>query len=123
MAKRLGVVLLALASLGACSQAAASPVDPANDLHCSVVAFYFSGHPVTKAAPQDQQVAVKRVFDWYSIKVRALAAESGGDSVLSTAAPVLEAVKKDHLAHREHLLACANRASDDPAFRAWLRGR
>lgn len=122
MAKQIFSIAAAMA-LGACGQASALPVDPSNDLHCSVVAFYFKGDPITQAAPQNQRDAIARIFDWYTVKTQALAAEQGPDAVLRTAAPALEAVKKDPAAHREHLLTCTNRAVDDPTFNAWLRSR
>ncbi len=123
MAKRYLPMVLASAAMAACSQAAASPVDPQNDIHCSVAAFYFKGHPVTQGSPPNVRYAVDRLFDWYSIKVRALAAERGAESVQSTAEPVLEAIKRDFLGHREHLTACTDRAVADPTFNAWLRSR
>lgn len=101
-----------------CGRAAATTIDPADDVHCSVVAFYFQGLTEHAGAPSDQRHAVKALQEWYSAKMRQVAVERWGGLAAAERelAPLLDAVKSDPVAMRDELLACTERAIADPAF-------
>lgn len=115
------VALLAIllpAVLGGCGQATAAVVDPENDVHCSVLAFYFHGLAKHTQAPEKQVRAAKGFHDWYAAKLREVAGERFTDPAIyeKEVGPVLEAVKADPLAMRDEMFACIDRAEGDPAF-------
>jgi hypothetical protein len=103
-------ILLISLAITSCSQASAAMPDPANDVNCSVLAFYFKGLGEPTGAKPSQQQSLARVHGWYSRKVQEISQEKGAEAVLSRAGPVLETVKKDPLAMRDAHMACAKRA-------------
>lgn len=110
-----------LSALAACGSASASTLDPSDDLHCSVVAFYFKGLAEHKGAPADQLRATAVVDGWYAAKVREIAPTRWKDldASLTEMAPILEAVKADPMAASDEHMACAKRATEDPSFAAF----
>ena len=94
----------------ACSQAVAATPDPSKDLDCSVITFYFSGLAKHRGAEVGEQQALASVFDWYRARVKGEAGAENGDAMLSRAAPILEAVKRDPMNMRDELAACTDRA-------------
>jgi len=112
-----GFIVAPLTALAACGQASGSVPDASSDLHCSVLAFYFSGQAEHDGAPTDQRRALAVVHEWYAAKLRQLTAERGeSDSVLNGGAAILEAVKRDPRAMVDEAQACSARALADPEF-------
>lgn len=104
--------------LTACGQANATRIDPKNDVHCSVLAFYFQGLAKHQGAPRKQQQATKGLHEWYAAKMRATAAERFKDlaGLEREISPLLEAVKADPKSMADKLGDCAKRAAADPGF-------
>ena len=112
-----GILFLPLITLAACSPAAGSTPDVTNDLHCSVVTYYFSDFAERSGAPADQKRATAAVTEWYALKMRERAAQQGGsDTLMSEAARILEVVKADPVGMADEMTACTERAVSDPAF-------
>jgi hypothetical protein len=117
---RYTIVVAAISTLSGCSEAAGAAIDPASDIDCSVVAFYYSGLAAHEGAPVDQQRATKIVHEWYAAKVRDIAVQSGDpQAVLSKAAPILDVIKHDPKGMAGNLQTCADRAIGDPSFNAF----
>lgn len=93
-------------------------VDSTNDVHCSVLAFYFNGLAEHRSAPRNQIRATKVVHEWYGAKMRRVAVERWDNwaEFAKETEPVLEAVKSDPAAMRDELLACTDRAIAEPGF-------
>ncbi len=107
-------------ALTGCGEASGGVPDASSDLHCSVLAFYFSGYAEHTGAAADQRRALSAVHEWYAAKLRQVAVERGGpDSVLAEGAPVLEQVKHDPQGALDEFQACSNRALADPAFKGF----
>jgi|GEM_PF-2671405 len=103
--------------MAACGQASGSVPDASSDLHCSVLAFYFTGQAEHDGAPADQRRALAVVHEWYAAKLRQLTAERDeSDSVLNEGTAILEAVKRDPRAMVDEAQACSARALADPEF-------
>jgi hypothetical protein len=113
--KRLPTVALACALAG-CTSAHATPLNPADDLHCSVIAFYFQGYAQWSGAPARQIHAAGVIKAWYAGKLREAGVDLGGPDFRSRAEPILNAVKADPKAARAPMVACTDRAVADPAF-------
>ena len=110
-------LIIPLTALAACGQANGSLADASSDLHCSVLAFYFSGYAEHSGAPADQRRALASVDNWYGAKVRQLSAQSGGsETMVSEGGQILEALKRDPDAMLDEMTACSARALADPAF-------
>lgn len=109
--------------LSGCGQANAVIVDPANDVHCSVVAFYFHGFAKHDGAPKTQQDALRTLHHWYAIKMKIVAGERFKEwaNVEREVGPVLEAIKADPRSMRDELGACTDRAAADPLFDGFMR--
>lgn len=120
---RLLTTIAACSILGACGSVGAAVIDPADDVHCSVVAFHTQGLAKHRGAPADQQRAAWTVHEWYAAKMRAVADERwGGTSGFEKeVAPLLEAVKSDPQHNRDEMMACAERAVADPEFDDFAR--
>lgn len=116
-------ILLATIS-GGCGQATAAAVDPKNDVHCSVLAFYFHGLATHTQASEKQVRATKGLHDWYAAKMKEVADERFKNPAFlqNEVGPVLEAVKADPLAMRDEMSACAERAAADPSFNRFASG-
>lgn len=119
----LAAQLVACLLLSGCGKANATTVDPADDVHCSVVAFYFHGFAKHHGLPDNQQRAAKGIFDWYSAKMRQVAVKRWGGMAgfEKEVAPLLETIKSDPLAMRDEMTACTERALRDPAFARFAR--
>lgn len=106
--------------LTGCGSANATVVDPASDVHCSVIAFYFHGLARHDSAPLDQQKATKAVHDWYSAKIESVSTEWRRDMARAEReiSPVLDAIKADPRAMLDEMMACTKRAAADPGFNA-----
>ena len=119
------ITLLSLASafLSACASAGAVTVDAKNDVHCSILAFYFHGLAKHERAPEDQIRATKGLHDWYAEKMRASSGERFSDLKIMKAEvePVLETIKADPVAMRDEYSSCADRALADPKFNHFAR--
>jgi hypothetical protein len=106
-----------------CASAYAVTIDSNNDIHCSVLAFYFHGLAKHDGAPDKQVRATKGLQDWYAVKMRA--AEGGRYSdpavMQSEIGPILESVKADPVSMRDKAKACADRAVADPSFNHFAR--
>ena len=109
--------------LTACGEADATLIDPRNDVHCSVVAFYFHGLAKHEGAPADQQHATKVLHEWYAAKMRREAGERFKDwqNFEREISPLLEAIKAKPTAMTDELDACLDRAIADPAFDLFAR--
>ena len=120
---RLLAATIACVLLSGCGQASAATIDPADDVHCSVIAFYFHGFAEHHGLPAYQQKAAKGVHDWYAAKMRLVAKERWGDMAgfEKEAGPLLETVKSDPLAMQDEMVACTARAAADPAFEQHAR--
>lgn len=107
-----------LIGLCGCTSANAVTIDSNNDIHCSVLAFYFHGLAKHNDAPDDQLRAIKAIQDWYAVKMRS--AEGGRYSdpavMQSEIGPILESVKADPISVRDKAKSCADRAVADPSF-------
>lgn len=110
--------LLACVLLSGCGRAQAATIDPANDVHCSVLAFYLHGLAKHEGRPDKQVRATKGLHDWYAAKMRAATGDRLKDPAVleREVGPLLETVKADPLATREEALACMERAQADPTF-------
>jgi hypothetical protein len=120
---RLTAVTIACVLLSGCGRANAAAIDPTDDIHCSVLAFYFHGFAEHHGFPAKQQKAAKGVHDWYAAKMRLVAKERWGGMAgfEKEAGPLLETVKADPLAMRDEMVACTKRAAADPAFNEHAR--
>ena len=118
------LTILLPAVLAGCSQAKAATVDPTNDVHCSVLAFYFHGFAKHHQAPDNQVRATKGFHDWYAAKMKKAAGERFKDAAVleKEVGPLLETVKADPLAMRDEMSACADRAAADPTFNHFAGG-
>lgn len=120
---RLPALLAVCIALAGCGQASAAVIDPADDVHCSALAFYFHGFAEHHKFPAAQINAAKGVHDWYAARMRSVAKERWGDMAgfEKEVAPLLEAIKADPLAMRDEMTACTERAAADPAFNQHAR--
>ena len=115
------LLFASLVALAGCGQASGSVPDPSSDLHCSVIAFYFSGLAEHDGAPADQRRALAAVHEWYAAKLRQLATQRGDpNSVLAEAEPILDAIKRDPRAMLDEHETCSERAMADPAFNRFV---
>ena len=118
-------VVAALSSglVSACSPSRAVALDPKNDVHCSVLAFYFNGLAAQVGAPDRQLRASKGLHDWYAAKMKIASAGRFSDPAVLQAelGPLLEEVKADPLSAGDELQACADRAAADPSFNRFAR--
>ncbi|MEG3124589.1 hypothetical protein [Sphingomonas sp. GB1N7] len=109
--------------LCACTSANAVTIDPKNDVHCSVLAFYFHGLAKHIDAPDEQVRATRGLQDWYARKMRS--AEGGRYSnpavMQSEIGPIFETIKSNPLSMQDEAKACADRASTDPEFNKFAR--
>lgn len=118
------VRLAPLAMFAGCAPARGSVPDASNDLHCSVLAFYFAGYAEQSGAPTDQRQGAMAIHEWYAAKAREIAAQrSDPNSALAEMASVLEAVKRDPRSMLDEFSTCTDRAATDPAFDAFARTR
>jgi hypothetical protein len=101
----------------------AAVVNPENDIHCSVLSFYFHGLAKHNGLSDEQLRASKGLEDWYAAKMRKALGEHYSDPAImkSEIEPILEVVKADPLSMRDEVTACAKRASADPAFDMFAR--
>lgn len=110
-----------LIGLSTCASADAVSIDSKNDIHCSVLSFYFHGLAKHNHASDEQVFATKGLRDWYAIKMRS--AEGGRYSdpavIQSEIGPILEAIKADPLSMQDEVKACADRAVADPSFNSF----
>lgn len=114
--------VLACVILGGCGQTAAK-VDPRDDVHCSVLAFYFHGLAKHENVPLQQIRATEGLHDWYAAKMRAKAGKRLQDFAVMDreVTPLLDAIKADPAAMRDEARACADRAAADPGFNDFAR--
>ena len=112
-----------LIGLSACGPANAVPVDAKNNIHCSVLAFYFHGLAKHDGAPNKQIHAMKGLQDWYAIKMRSDVGGRYFDPAVmqSEVGPILATIKADPFSMRDEVVACADRAAADPAFNDFSR--
>lgn len=98
--------------IAACSSAQASELDANDDLHCSVVSFYFarSGPPKSGDDARASFIAAA----WYNKRV-------GNKPDLNKVAPVLQKVKDDAATAQLTAADCIERALRDPAFERFSR--
>lgn len=116
-----GFIFLPLIALAGCGEARGSAPDASNDVHCSVLTFYFNGFTEYAGAPADQRRAMAVVNEWYAAKVRQRTAERGeSDSIMAEGAAILEVVKRDPDAMLDELRGCTDRALADPAFNGFV---
>lgn len=117
-------LVFACALLSGCGGASAATLDPSDDVHCSVLAFYFDGLARHQGAPRDQLRATKVMHEWYAAKMRDVAVERWGDMAgfEKEAGPLLESVKADPQAMADEMLACTDRAVAAPGFNRFARG-
>ena len=111
-------VLLFATLLHACDTSK-SIVDVTDDYHCTDISFYFSGLARYVNAPIEQQLATKKVFEWYANKLREKAASEGADIVkrrLVNDHSILDAVKKDPNSMTDELEKCSTRAQKSAGF-------
>lgn len=115
--------IIACLILSGCGTASAATIDPADDVHCSVVAFYFHGLAKHHGFPDDQQRAAKGIHEWYASKMRQVAVGRWGGMAgfEKEVAPLLETIKSDPLAMRDEMTTCTERAGRDPAFNRFAR--
>jgi hypothetical protein len=102
--------------LAGCSDAQAAPIDPANDVHCAVMATAFQVAAAQQNATSFQQKSACVLAEWYAPSLRALATREGEEKALAQVAPLVEAVEADMLGHKDSFVACVTRAADDPRF-------
>jgi hypothetical protein len=123
LTRNLSTALIAGILSTACSSANAVAIDENNDIHCSVLAFYFHGLAKHEGAPAEQVRATKGLQDWYATKLRAVGGGRFSEPAVmqSEIAPILEAIKADPLSMRGKTKACAERASAEPAFDKFAR--
>ena len=121
--RRLLILMLAFESMAACSPASAVTIDPKNDVHCSVLTFYFHGLAVHDGASSTQIRAAKGLQDWYAAKLRSLSGGRYADPALMQReiGPVLDTVKANPDAMRDAARACVSRAAADPSFNDFAR--
>lgn len=117
------LVSLASALLSACSSAGAATVDVKNDVHCSILAFYFHGLAKHERAPEDQIRATRGLHDWYAEKARVSSGRRFSDLKVMQAEvePILETIKADPNSMRDEYRGCADRAASDPQFDRFAR--
>ena len=116
------VCLAPIIFIAGCAEARGSVPDASNDLHCSVLAFYFAGLAQHSGAPADQQRGTAAVQQWYAAKARELAAQRPDpNAALADMAPILEAIKRDPNSMLDEFSACTDRAAADPAFEVFAR--
>ena len=122
MARR-SIAWLLLIAVSACNQASAAAPDPAKDLDCSVLAFYFHGYAKHIDAPTHQRHATRMVFEWYAARIReqANARWFGSAAYLADADPLLQAIKRDPRSMHDVYIACSTRAIDDPKFERFAK--
>lgn len=115
---RLSAIAIASMLLSSCGQANAATLDATDDVHCSVLAFYFQGLAKHHGFPAKQQKAANGLHDWYAAKIRSIAKERWGDmsGFEKEVAPLLQTIKSDPLAMSDEFLACTERAAADPEF-------
>lgn len=108
----LATPILACTLLSGCGKFHAAPLDPADDVHCSVLAFYFHGRAQHEGAPGDHLRATKVMHEWYAARMRGVAAERWGDmsGFEKEVGPILEAVKEDPKGARDEMVVCTKRA-------------
>ncbi len=109
--------------IGACSPAPAVKIDPQNDIHCSVLSFYFYGLAKHDGAPDAQILATKALQDWYAAKLQSDAGNRYSDPALAkkNIGPILDAVKANPATMRDAMRICTNRAASDPTFANFAR--
>ena len=108
--------------IAGCGEARGTVPDASNDLHCSVLSFYFAGLARHSGAPADQQRATAAIHEWYAAKAREVAAQrSDPNAVLAEMEPIFEAIKQDPRSMLDELSACTDRAAADPGFDAFAR--
>lgn len=115
------LIAAATIALCACTSANAVTIDPKNDMHCSVLSFYFHGLARHEGFSDKQVRAAKGLQDWYAAKIRS--AEGGRYSnpaiMQSEIGPVLEAVKADPRSMLDEAKACLDRAAADPSWNSF----
>lgn len=116
-------IVVASVALSACTSAKAVAIDPTNDVHCSVLSFYFHGAAVHDGAPDDQVRALKVLQDWYAAKMRSAEGGRYADPTVmeSEIGPLLETVNADPQSKLEDLDACTDRAATDPSWNSFAR--
>jgi len=121
--RRLLTLMLAVESMAACSPATAVTIDPKNDVHCSVLTFYFHGLAVHDGASNTQIRATKGLEDWYAAKLRSHSGGRYADPTLlqRELGPVLDTIKANPDAMRDAAKACVSRAAADPSFNDFAR--
>jgi hypothetical protein len=121
--RRLLTLMLAVESVAACSPASAVTIDPRNDVHCSVLAFYFHGLAVHDGASNTQIRATKGLQDWYTAKLRAHASGRYADPALlqRELGPILDTIKANPDSMRDAARTCVSRAAADPSFNDFAR--
>jgi hypothetical protein len=108
--------------IAGCGQARGHVPDASNDLHCSVLAFYFAGLAQHSRAPPDQQRGTAAVHQWYASKARQVAARSSDpNAALAEMEPILEAIKRDPQSMLDEFSVCTDRAAADPGFHEFAR--
>jgi hypothetical protein len=115
---RLLAPIIACTFLGGCGTATAATLDPSDDAHCSLLAFYFNGLAEHQGAPRDQLRATKVLHEWYAAKIRQVAVKRWGDmsGYEKEMGPLLERIKSDPKAMGDELIACTDRAMATPDF-------
>ena len=115
---RLLGVILACVFLGGCGAASAATVDPADDVHCSILAFYFHGLANHQGVAGDQIEATRVLHEWYAARMRVVAADRWSDTAAyeKEVAPLLERIKSDPQAMADEMLACTDRAIASAGF-------
>lgn len=120
---RVVAATLACTLLSACGAASATTVNPSDDVHCSVLAFYFHGLAEHQGVPRQHLAATKVMHEWYAVKMRQAAVERWGDMAgyEHEVGPLLDSIKSDPKAMEGEMLACVDRATADPAFDQFAR--
>ena len=120
---RLLAAIMTCTLLSGCGAASATTLDPSDDVHCSVLAFYFNGLAKHQGAPREQLRATKVMHEWYAAKMRQIAVERWGDMAgyEKEVGPLLEGVKSDPKAMGDEMLVCTNRAVAAPGFNQFAR--
>ena len=99
-------------AIGACSSAQADKLNANDDLHCSVVSYYFARSGPPKS--DDDARASFIASAWYDKRV-------GNTPDLKKAAPVLQKVRDDPATAQRTAADCIERALRDPAFERFAR--
>lgn len=123
--RQLPATVIASLLVSGCGQATAATVNPADDVHCSTLAFYFQGLAKHHQAPLVQQRAITGMHEWYAAKLREVAAARWKEKSEAEAeiGPILEKIKSDPLAMRDAMKECALRAQREPTFNAFARAQ